>query len=289
MNYENTICPIYFEDHQFGGHVSSIENFTNLNFGTVRTTFLNRKPYFCGVDICRGLCLNPKNSHQFIMEAVRDILDTYTPSQNKCQNIGGSNTPPFQMGGCLDVNNPGIIPNIDPEELYFVINLDVSHRIGNSEEIITQKVNTVFISEPVLYMLSFRSRKKEAVSFKAWLAVEILPNLRALGGQNTNNMISNGYQNITDALEKINDIYDNTKDCNSANIVTKSILHDIITGQRSENQAIAQLQDSIINLYNILYGIGYTDGYILDNTAVLNEKVTDIASGLNMVFGRSRR
>ena len=90
MNYENTICPIYFEDHHFGGHVSSIENFTNLNLGTVKTTFLNRKPYFCATDICRGLCLNTENTGVFVSEAVKDILDTYA-------------TPPtFQTRGCSD-------------------------------------------------------------------------------------------------------------------------------------------------------------------------------------------
>ena len=266
-------CPIYFENHQFGGHVSSIENFTNMDLGMVRTTFLNGKPYFSATDLCRGLQLNTKNTFQFVNEAVSDIVNNYYNPSVEPRDNGNI----FQPG----------MSYIDQEELYFYIAMDISHNIGNSDKIVTQKINALFVSEPVLYMLTFRSRKKEALSFKAWLAVDILPKLRMIGQDNTTMLIDNEYGKLLDALKKIDSIYEGMKSFKDAKEFELNAINTLMENHKYKMESLSNIQNMINTLYYKLNGLEYADGCIINNTNVLNEKVTDVASGLNYIFGRS--
>ena len=70
-------CPIYFEDHSYGGIVSQIENLVDYDFGfTVRSTFINGVPYFAAVDICKGLALSTDHTTHHVMQAVNDVLES---------------------------------------------------------------------------------------------------------------------------------------------------------------------------------------------------------------------
>ena len=121
-NNFSPICPIYFENHNFAGHVSSIEEFTNCDFGVVRTTFLNGKPYFAAKDICIGLCLSTDNMFTFVQEAVNDIINSYNLTES-----ADFNTPLTRIRGV----------SIQPHELYYNIDVEVSH--NNRYGIVKQK------------------------------------------------------------------------------------------------------------------------------------------------------
>ena len=242
------VCPIYFENHNFCGHLASINRFVNMDLGSIRTTIINNKPYFAGVDICRGLCLDPDKASSYIKEAVKDILNEYSstpyPSYRGSlipDNLNQNNlTPSNWDGGSVlsatpsSIGGSEIMDNFE-RELYFYLDIEVSH--SNGKSMVKQIVRTTFVSESVLYMLIFRSRKQEAVRFKAWLAVEVLPNLRAMGQQNVTNMINNEMNNIMNTLNNINSNYDELKDSAEKNAALLNGIYELAS-RNLQNQNV---------------------------------------------------
>ena len=124
-----------------------------------------------------------------------------------------------------------------------------------------------------MFMFMFKSRKREAIKFKAWLAVEILPNMRLIGPEKSVQLISQEANSIADELEDINNQYNNIES-NTVKILEK---------QDMDTQLIRYEMNDIrsrIDLLAGMIGTTITDDYIL------NDKVTAIASGLNTIFNR---
>lgn len=265
------VCPIYFEDHRFCGHVASIEEFTNIDFGTIRTTILCSKPYFCAIDICRGLCLSVNRTSEFVSDAVNDIINEYCLTPN-VETVG--------------VKNDTMI-----NELVFNIDVEVSHNARHGT--VKQMVRTTFVAEPVLYMLIFRSRKKEAVKFKAWLAVEILPNLRMLGREKASQLLSNESGKLVYALQEVNDKYKDFTDSEAkTRLMFSSILEILNKHIMGENINNKILDAKISELLCRVDQVGFNTNTIRINqdstaamTADLHNNVISIATGLQMLFG----
>lgn len=289
----DVICPIYFENHNFAGHLVSINQFINMDLGNIRTTIINGKPYFAGVDICRGLYLDPNKSSEYILEAVKDILIEYNTTPQTCYRGSelynqNSLTPTFETGRS-EINNQynlttltelrgsDFIENRFERELYFYIDIEVSHSNGHS--IVKQMVRTIFISEPVLYMLLFRSRKREAVRFKAWMAVEVLPNLRVLGREQAINLLNNEMTNIMNTINSINTNYDELKDSAQKNAAMLNGIYELASRNiQNQNINAAILDSKIADLTFRVDNVGF-------NSVDISNKITDIATGLNMIFG----
>lgn len=245
----NITCPVYFENHEFGGHLYSIENFTNINFGNVRTTIINNKPYFSAIDLCRGLLINTNKVSQMVIEASQDIINSY---YNEAPNL--------RSGGPLGY------------DLYYYLDVEMSNTNQYGSEF-KQIVKSIFVSESMMFMFMFKSRKREAIKFKAWLAVEILPNMRLIGPEKSVQLISQEANSIADELEDINNQYNNIES-NTVKILEK---------QDMDTQLIRYEMNDIrsrIDLLAGMIGTTITDDYIL------NDKVTAIASGLNTIFNR---
>ena len=69
-------------------------------------------------------------------------------------------------------NHRQAISKLEKEEKTTVTTNDGSHKHGPDR---------VFISESGLYMLIFKSRKKDAVQFRLWITREVLPSIRRTG------------------------------------------------------------------------------------------------------------
>lgn len=256
-------CPMYFENHNYGGLVSEIENLINHDLGvTVRTIFINSKPYFCAVDICKGLSLDLDRSSEYTMQAVNDIIQSgYILNDQNKEFLD----PPFQKGGAHY--------NIFEYELYYYlnINLPISNQYGSC--VGSRNIRTIFISEPVLYMLTFKSRKREAIRFKAWLSIEVLPKMRFIGRDRFINIINNETMDkVANQLQDINEKFD---------------LY--MGGQNATEERMLQGMD-MINYK--LDSVGYMSSSVLNSQQLIvaqqcqtNDKVTAIASGLNTIFG----
>ena len=261
------ICPIYFENHEFGGHLYSIENFTNFKFGCIRTTILNGKPYFAALDICRGLYISDSNSGAYVSEAVNNIMTTLdTPLNNK-----------------LGYQNDSL-----EKELFFYLNIEITH-LGNNGCQVKQMVRTLFVSEPILYMLMFKSRKKEAIGFKVWLAVELLPNLRVLGRERAAAIIADETNAMRKALIEINNNYAELKQIAESTGVMFNGIVEIIDKERRDHSVEASIIDSKIkDLIIRVDSIGWNSAEIINGQMDLAQKVNGIASGLDMIFGGRR-
>ena len=269
MNNYVIECPIYFEDHRFGGHVASIENLTSVDLDVVRTTILNGKPYFAAADVCKGLYID--SYRHAVIEAVADINN-----YNYCKNV----TPCTRTTGLENSLNTGFVE----DELYYYLNIEVSH--ANRHGIVNQSVPMIFIAEPVVYMLMFKSRKREAIHFKAWLAMDILPGLRVLGRENAEMLIHTETTKMMETLNEINAKYDQIKDILLQNNSTVGQLFDFEMIRKTQDDTnLANLNNNVISVLNTMnLSDRYDASNIMSNINTLNEKVTDIASGLNMIF-----
>lgn len=273
MNNENLItenemfCPIYFENHIYPGHLYSIENFTNINFGDIRTTIINGRPYFSAIDLCRGLLINPKNISQMVIEASQDIINSYYNDTPLARYGGYQNSEKSIVEAPL-ARYGGPIGN----DLYYYLDIEVKHQGNQYCNEVSQVVKTIFVSEPMMYMFMFKSRKREAVKFKAWLATEILPNMRLLGAQKSVQLLNQEANTIADELANINNQYSNIES-NTTKILERQDMDTKLI--RYEMSDIKARLDAIGNLTGVLAA----------DDCILNDKVTAIASGLNTIFG----
>jgi len=87
---------------------------------------------------------------------------------------------PYHVGNCLDLSENTVrrhIAEMDTEERIIVTNLNVSSM--NIRPLASR--GEVFLREPGLYQLIFKSRKPEAQKFVKWVTHEVLPKLRQNG------------------------------------------------------------------------------------------------------------
>lgn len=252
MNYE-TYCPINFENRQYGGAAYEIDNFTNIRFGEIRTVILNNRPYFSAVDVCRGLFMPTDHLSKFVLEAANDVFNALVEDELENHCCGNYNEAHrFKNGGPI---------YIDKNELYYYIDVEVDNT-NQYGSIFKQTVKTIFISEPILYMIMFKSRKREAVRFKAWLATEILPSMRLIGRDKTIQLLNNEVNNIADKISNI----DNK--CNN-----------IISNQYYFNGRMNDMTGRIDS-------IGFATNDLNKNDGIISSQITNIASGLNNIFGK---
>ena len=263
-------CPIYFEDHSYGGIVSQIENLVNYDFGfAVRSTFINGKPYFAAVDICKGLALSTDHTTHHVMQAVNDVLvyynmdqqnSVYDNSEHTTLPLGGAKMPIF----------------VGPDaNLYYYLDINTYH--SNGYTTVSQTVRTLFISEPVLYMLTFRSTKREAINFKAWLSVEILPKLRYLGKERALQALQ---------LEVNNKASEEIKQLRSEFAEFKSDTTKRLDAQdKFSNEEIDYIANRFNDMVYRVDTIGYMTDAISNITTDTAKNTQQIANGLHKIFG----
>lgn len=87
---------------------------------------------------------------------------------------------PYDIGACLDISKSTIrdhLVEMDDKERILVKNADVD---SNNIRILSNR-GEVFLREPGVYQLIFKSRKPEAQRFVKWITHEVLPELRKTG------------------------------------------------------------------------------------------------------------
>lgn len=255
------MCPIYFEDHKFGGNITSIENFTSFKFDHgVKTTIINGEPYFCASDICLGLYLDNKHMSEMTRDAVEGILLGADPE---------------------DLKDPFFI-----DKLYFYINIEIEHKITNGSTV-KQMVSTLFISEPVLFMYMFRSKKKEAMAFKGWLSKYILPKIRLIGRDGFMNYIANEREDIQNILAQINKKYESISQSEqNTNIILTALSSYLLGIMNNEQYNKEILNATFADLFYRIDSIGMNTNTIINEVGNVDQRVMNIASGLNTIFGK---
>ena len=281
INNEEYMCPIYFSNHDWGGVVREIENFTNLYFDfNVRSTLLNGKPYFASSDVLKCLNMDTNNSRSVVMKAINDLVQSEYANLQSQPNQ--ENEDPLQTTrGARYQENQWF--NRFENELYFYINLRVStyNQYGPCG---FRTVRTMFISEPVLYTLIFRSNKQEAVNLRAWLSIEVLPKMRSIGRERTDqalsildNLAAQGkLDTILALLQQISD-----------NAVSKE---EVFSHANNILNVIGNCTKSIVqNQYNmendLLQNQFYTTNDIVQRENNIYDQTVKTASALNAMFG----
>lgn len=141
---------IYDENNQVIGQVQQIEKFTNIDLGDIRIASVGGNPYFCLSDTLKILDI----SVQYRTEII-DNMDHGSAS----------------------------LTNGYKEYYYIDIPVQTGIKADGTPAIRNTKV--VFISEPVLYMIIFRSNKPKAKEFQDWIYYQLLPSARQLGRDET--------------------------------------------------------------------------------------------------------
>ena len=119
-----------------------VQVFSNEEFGTIRTLFIDGEIYFVAADICRALDIqNP-----------RDAVSRLSEDEKKLIDLNGVTSSVDNADGITGAVSGGWIKN---------------------------EINVV--NEPGLYHLIFQSRKPNAVKFQRWVYHEVLPSIRKYG------------------------------------------------------------------------------------------------------------
>ena len=238
-NPMTTVCGVYFEDHTYSGRLLEISNFTNINFGSVRSTVINGKPYFCANDICRCLDIDTKNVNRILDYAVNDISTYIT----KCE--------PYNTNALY--------------ELYYYADVEIEH-LGNKNNLIKQMVKMLFVSEHVMYSFVLKSRKPEAAEFRGWLLYNVIPKLVTIGKDNSDHVISQVVSVFEDIKNNIEVIKSNLKDGN------EKIDADKMTGELVKSN-IDYMANQIHMIYPMIADLMYGVNNILARQDTINNNV----------------
>jgi prophage antirepressor-like protein len=285
FDVNGSVCPIEFDNHMYAGSIAKVEMFSNIEFGDIRTTFINGRPYFCAIDIMNALGISDKNINRNIDNAVQDIIEGTSMSVPEYGTK--SYTPPqIEVGYPCDI--------VPPNELYFTVNIEVQHTGNQYCSIINQIVPIKFISKPILYFFIFRSNAPSARRFKGWMSNVILPYLEELGRQNAVAVLQSAVQKQQE--EKINQIYDKVNSindtvnkvdngCNRAFHYTNDNIDDLRArvdeiGWNSYNnlQMNSTMYKNSSNMMNNTLRL-------MNNTQNIMNSQVDLATGLNTIFG----
>jgi prophage antirepressor-like protein len=247
LEIKKITVPIVFESHEYGGTVRSIEEFTNIDFGIVRTVYIDNEPYFSAKDICRGLFI--VKSRQAAIGAVNEMLMSI---------------------------NAGVSKQ-DPSKLYYYIETEITHKARAGY--VTQKVKEIFISESILYILLGKSRKKEAILFRTWVLGDVLPDLRKIGMNNSmillqelSNRLDNIDNNINSGFNNINNNMDNRFIGVNGNIVNGvNYIHN--SNIDFQNFIIGKIQELLLS-----------QGIDINDNNEIKSKIDNIIRGLCAIY-----
>lgn len=211
---------------------NNIQIFINNLFGELRVAELNGEVYFCLSDACRSLEFTNLES------AANDFLDVI-----KRRN---SSTTTF----CY-------IPTTITHMAVF--------RDGNSKEV-TQTVNMIYVNEAALFLLIFRSRKEKAVQFQDWVMGYVLPSIRKIGIQKTEELFNNEINRLKQQnIELQNE--------NNYLINSNKIAGEIAMSNCSKNL------DNLIMQYNLLTSNAISNQ---EKFRILTEDPTEFNIGINL-------
>ena len=237
-NPMTSVCGVYFEDHTYSGRLLEISNFTNINFGSVRSTMINSKPYFSANDICRCLDIDTKNINKILNSAVRDISAYITT--------------------CEPYNTNALY------ELYYYADVEIEH--SGNRGIVSQMVKMLFVSEHVMYSFVLKSRKPEAAEFRGWLLYNVIPKLVTIGKDNSDYVLSQVVSIFEDIKSNIEVIKSNLKDGN------EKIDADKMTGELLKSN-IDYMANQIQIIYPIIADLMYGVNNILVRQDAINNNV----------------
>lgn len=109
---------------------------------------------------------------------------------------------PYDIGKCLGLKNTTIrdhLSEMDEEERILLTNSNVGsnniRKLANRGEL--------FLKEPGLYQLIFKSRKPEAQRFVKWVTKDVLPQLRKTGSYEIENKNNRLVQNLMETTEQL--------------------------------------------------------------------------------------
>jgi prophage antirepressor-like protein len=238
FNNNEVVCPIYYENHFYGGVMPQISKFTNIDFGEIRVVYLNSTPYFCLRDVCRALEFEDINA------SMRDIL-------REIDNYG-------TLGQTQVAQNPYnyCIP------AYYKIPTEVTRQNNSKGHIstATQTYDMNYIDEPSLYRVIFKSKKPQAIAFQNWVYRDILPKMRQIGKENTENLLNSQLEKIKqDIISSINSIKIN----NDQELV--NLVNNVIYASVTPNTYLGELLHSITSENGYIKGINEAIGNDLNN------------------------
>ena len=249
-NSREVICPIYYENHFYGGTIPQITTFTNIDFGDIRVVYLNNRPYFCLRDVCVAL------EFENITASMTDIL-------REIDNFATAGT-----AGSAQNHYNYCIP------AYYKIPTQVTRKNNTKGHIstTTQTYDMNYIDEPSLYRAIFKSKKPQAVVFQNWVYNDILPKMRQIGRENTEKLLNSQIESLKNDL--INSI-------NSIKINNDQELANIVNGVMNATIAPNTYVGNIIN--NILKEAGYFKGAADSMDKDLTNKTNNILAALTNI------
>ena len=135
-------------------------------------------------------------SHGYILYIMKDIIKKFRNKDIRIQVIDGE---PFfcasDVGAVLELSN------VYRQIREFTKGVHTMHTLTAGGE-----QNIIYIDEPNLYRLIFKSRKKEAKAFQDWVFDEVLPQIRKTGKysipQNIKKLSTHNRNILTDAWKE---------------------------------------------------------------------------------------
>lgn len=169
------ISTIEFDNHKYAGINYEIPRFTNIDFGIVKVIYINSTPYFCLIDICRILGFDAIN---YASNNIRRRVD-YT------NNIP---TPYNKRVGKMN---------------YYYLPIQYQTGVKRDGTPAIQTIDTLFVSEPILYYVIFNSRKPNAIAFQNWVYTEVLHRMKQLGRSESIESLQNNIDELELKVESL--------------------------------------------------------------------------------------
>jgi prophage antirepressor-like protein len=244
-------CPIVSMENEFFGTVKSIESFTNIELGSIRTVNIEGNPYFFMKDVCAILELNSTSA----IADSRKILDKMMyPSMDDIHSWVPRNYIPY----------------------YLMIDQPVQTGVKADGTPAFRNGKAMVISEPALYYFIMRSNKPKAIQFQNWVYNELLPDMRrapemakevfdiledirktTVPFQNYNASVEENKQltaQLNDVLGCNRSMVDGV---NAFAFQQNADLHAVV----DSNIALLQKMSNIDERFKTMYDIGYMNGY----------------------------
>ena len=237
-NQREVVCPIYYENHFYGGAIPQISKFTNIDFGEIRVVYLNGRPYFCLRDICVAL------EFEDVDASMRNILREIDNYGTLIRSQGAQNSYNYYIPAYYKIPTEVTRPN------------NTKGHISTA----TQTYDMNYIDEPSLYRVIFKSKKPQAMVFQNWVYNDILPKMRQIGKENTENLLNSQLEKIKqDIISSINSIKIN----NDQELV--NLANNVIYASVTPNTYLGELLHSITSENGYIKGINEAIGNDLNN------------------------
>lgn len=249
-------CPIVSMENEFFGTIKSIESFTNIDLGSVRSVNIEGNPYFFMKDVCAILGITSTSA----ITTCKESLDRMNPSMGDTDSWVPRNYIPY----------------------YLMIDQPVQTGIKADGTPAFRNGKAMVVSEPALYYFIMRSNKPKAVQFQNWVYNTILPNIRKMPDRITKEIFDiledfrkNTAPMIADTVKAYKENANLQNQIGAANGYIQGLNNSMNSFAYKQNVNFAAVVNSNIDLlkkmeniddrfkqmYDFGYGQGYNRGY----------------------------